>query len=109
MFFDDLQKSDTYAEQVEYCPACGRPLERKALRMLGPAHEGAASKREAGCSLPLLPQPPTSRHDMAANSSGAATARLQDRSTLTLTKRALRCLAALCAWYTYIRSWTRPL
>jgi hypothetical protein len=39
VFFDDLEKSATYAEQVEYSPACGRPLERKALRMLGPAHE----------------------------------------------------------------------
>jgi hypothetical protein len=39
VFFDDLEKSDTYAEQVEYCPACGRPLERKALRMLRPTHE----------------------------------------------------------------------
>ena len=34
-FFDDLKKSETYAEQVEYCPACGRPLERKDLRMIG--------------------------------------------------------------------------
>ena len=34
-FFDDLKKSETYTEQVEYCPACGRPLERKDLRMIG--------------------------------------------------------------------------
>jgi hypothetical protein len=33
MFFDDLETSKTYAEQVEYCPACGRRLERKNLRM----------------------------------------------------------------------------
>jgi hypothetical protein len=33
IFFDDREKSETYAEQVEYCPACGRPLERKDLRM----------------------------------------------------------------------------
>jgi hypothetical protein len=33
VFFDDLQTSETYAEQVDYCPACGRPLERKDLRM----------------------------------------------------------------------------
>ena len=36
VFFDDLQKSATYAEQVEYCPACGSPLERRDLRMIGP-------------------------------------------------------------------------
>jgi hypothetical protein len=35
VFFDDLQNSETYAEQVEHCPACGRPLERRDLRMLG--------------------------------------------------------------------------
>ena len=31
IFFDDLATSETYAEQVERCPACGRRLERKAL------------------------------------------------------------------------------
>ena len=31
MFFDDLETSETYAEQVEYCPACGQRLERKNL------------------------------------------------------------------------------
>jgi hypothetical protein len=31
VFFDDLQESDTYAEQVEYCPSCGKPLERREL------------------------------------------------------------------------------
>jgi hypothetical protein len=31
VFFDDLQTSETYAEQVERCPACGRQLERKYL------------------------------------------------------------------------------
>jgi hypothetical protein len=37
IFFDDLRTSDTYAEQVEYCPACERPLERKVLKkMIGP-------------------------------------------------------------------------
>jgi hypothetical protein len=35
IFFDDLENSETYAEQVEYCPACGRPLKRKELRMIG--------------------------------------------------------------------------
>jgi hypothetical protein len=34
-FFDDLEKSKTYAEQVEYCPACGRPLKREGLTMMG--------------------------------------------------------------------------
>jgi hypothetical protein len=41
VFFDDLQNSDTYAEQVEYCPACGRPLERKNLRRMGTGEGGA--------------------------------------------------------------------
>jgi hypothetical protein len=31
VFFDDLKPSETYAEQVEHCPACGRRLERKNL------------------------------------------------------------------------------
>lgn len=35
VFFDDLETSETYAEHVEYCPACGRPLERNDLRMIG--------------------------------------------------------------------------
>src|SRR5215212_2790719 len=32
VFFDDLQTSETCAEQVEHCPACGRRLERNNLR-----------------------------------------------------------------------------
>jgi hypothetical protein len=39
IFFDDLQTSETYAEQVKYCPACGRPLERRGLRMIRPVEE----------------------------------------------------------------------
>jgi len=39
MFFDDLESSDTYAEQVVYCPACGEPLERRELRMIGPVED----------------------------------------------------------------------
>jgi hypothetical protein len=35
VFFDDRDKSETYAEQVEYCPTCGRLLERNDLRMIG--------------------------------------------------------------------------
>jgi hypothetical protein len=35
IFFDDLEKSETYAEQVEYCPACGRPLKREGLWRVG--------------------------------------------------------------------------
>ena len=31
IFFDYEQTSETYAEQVENCPACGRRLERKNL------------------------------------------------------------------------------
>jgi hypothetical protein len=31
VFFDDLEESDTYAEQVEYCPSCGKPLVRREL------------------------------------------------------------------------------
>jgi hypothetical protein len=33
VFFDDLETSETYAEQVEYCPAWGRRLERRILKM----------------------------------------------------------------------------
>jgi hypothetical protein len=28
VFFDDDERSKTYAEQIERCPACGTPLER---------------------------------------------------------------------------------
>jgi len=31
VFFDDHQISETYSEQVMYCPECGRQLERKTL------------------------------------------------------------------------------
>ena len=31
VFFDYEQESETYAEQVENCPECGRLLERKHL------------------------------------------------------------------------------
>ena len=36
IFFDDLESSENYAEQVEYCPSCGRPLERKVLKTIAP-------------------------------------------------------------------------
>ena len=28
MFFDDVETSETYTEQITHCPACGRPLEQ---------------------------------------------------------------------------------
>ena len=31
VFFDDDERSETYAEEVERCPACGRRLERKEM------------------------------------------------------------------------------
>jgi hypothetical protein len=31
VFFDDDKRSETYTEQVERCPACGRRLERKEM------------------------------------------------------------------------------
>ena len=31
VFFDDDKRSETYAEQVERCPACGGRLERKEM------------------------------------------------------------------------------
>jgi hypothetical protein len=31
VFFDDEKTSETYAEEVERCPACGRGLERKEM------------------------------------------------------------------------------
>ena len=36
VFFDDEKTSETYAEQVEYCPSCGTQLERKNLTMMHP-------------------------------------------------------------------------
>ena len=36
MFFDDHKASETYAEQVERCPGCGKQLERKNLTMVHP-------------------------------------------------------------------------
>jgi hypothetical protein len=41
VFFDNLENSATYAEQVENCPACGRLLERRDLGMIGP-EEGSS-------------------------------------------------------------------
>jgi len=38
VFFDDLQTSETYSEQVTYCPECGRQLERDTLRSAKPVH-----------------------------------------------------------------------
>lgn len=36
VFFDDDQDSETYTEQVELCPGCGRQLERRHLKMTHP-------------------------------------------------------------------------
>jgi hypothetical protein len=36
VFFDDDEASETYAEQVEHCPGCGKQLERKHLTMMHP-------------------------------------------------------------------------
>ncbi len=33
VFYDDVQTSETYGQQVENCPACGRHLERNDLSM----------------------------------------------------------------------------
>ena len=35
VFFDDLETSETHAEQITHCPACGRRLERKGLKTVG--------------------------------------------------------------------------
>jgi hypothetical protein len=32
VFYDDLKTSETYAEKIVHCPACGRRLERKNLK-----------------------------------------------------------------------------
>ena len=34
LFFDDRETSETYAERLTHCPACGRRLERKHLQTL---------------------------------------------------------------------------
>jgi hypothetical protein len=31
-FVDDLETSETYTENITYCPGCGRRLERKNLK-----------------------------------------------------------------------------
>jgi hypothetical protein len=36
VFFDDLETSDTYREQLTHCPECGRELERKNLGIVNP-------------------------------------------------------------------------
>ena len=37
--YDDLKTSETYSEQVIYCPECGRQLERKTLsKVVKPVH-----------------------------------------------------------------------
>jgi hypothetical protein len=37
VFFDDDEGSETYAEEVERCPACGRRLERKEMAKVSAA------------------------------------------------------------------------
>ena len=34
VFFDDLQTSKTFAEDITHCPACSRQLERKNLKIV---------------------------------------------------------------------------
>jgi len=36
VFFDDLETSDTYREQLTRCPECGWELERKNLGIIHP-------------------------------------------------------------------------
>ena len=36
VFFDDLETSETYGEQITHCPECGRELERKNLAIVRP-------------------------------------------------------------------------
>jgi hypothetical protein len=36
VFFDDNEASETYSEQVEHCPGCGKKLDRKNLTMMRP-------------------------------------------------------------------------
>ena len=35
VYFDDLETSETHAEQIVHCPACGRRLERRNLKIVG--------------------------------------------------------------------------
>ena len=37
VFFDDLETSDTYREQLMHCPEGGRELERKNLGIVNPS------------------------------------------------------------------------
>jgi hypothetical protein len=36
VFFDDDNTSETFTEQVTNCPGCGRPLDRKTLKLTSP-------------------------------------------------------------------------
>jgi hypothetical protein len=45
VYFDYEQTSETYTEQVENCPACGRRLERKQL-LSGLSHEQGLHSKE---------------------------------------------------------------
>jgi hypothetical protein len=35
VYFDDLETSETHAEQVTHRPGCGRQLERRNLKIVG--------------------------------------------------------------------------
>jgi len=34
VFYDDLETNETYNENITHCPACGRQLERKNLKVV---------------------------------------------------------------------------
>jgi hypothetical protein len=36
VFVDDDNTSETFTEQVTHCPGCGRPLDRKTLKVTSP-------------------------------------------------------------------------
>ena len=50
VFFDDQETSETYAEQVERCPACGKPLNRRELSTVGPEEWSSSAELAANGS-----------------------------------------------------------
>jgi hypothetical protein len=44
LFFDDLEKSETYGERLTYCPGCSQQLSNKVLRSANDGHSMRARR-----------------------------------------------------------------
>ena len=45
LFFDDLERSETYGERVTRCPGCGQQLKSGGLRSASDAHSYEGPRR----------------------------------------------------------------